>query len=54
VCASSGEVSRRPFDDPGDGDLPPEGIWVSRKGDAIMAVNSGSNYHGGPEMITKL
>jgi hypothetical protein len=33
VCASSGEVSRRPFDDPGDGDLPPEGIWVSRKGD---------------------
>ncbi len=33
VCGSSGEVFSRPFDDAGDGDLPPEGIWVSRKGD---------------------
>jgi hypothetical protein len=33
VCTGSGEVSSRPFDDPGDGDLPPEGIWVSRKSD---------------------
>ena len=33
VCTSSGEVSSRPFGDLGDGDFPPEGIWVSRKGD---------------------
>jgi hypothetical protein len=33
VCTSSGEVVSRPFDDPGDGDLPPEGVWVSRTGD---------------------
>ena len=33
VCTDSGEVSSRPFGDPGDGDLPPEGTWVSRKGE---------------------
>lgn len=33
VCTNSGEIIGRPFDDPGDGDLPPEGTWVSRKGD---------------------
>lgn len=33
VCSASGEVSSRPFDDSGRGDLPPEGVWVSRKGD---------------------
>ncbi|WP_063821175.1 hypothetical protein [Nocardia araoensis] len=33
VCSESGEVSSRPFDDAGRGDLPPEGVWVSRKGD---------------------
>jgi hypothetical protein len=33
VCTASGEVSSRPFDDPRRGDLPPEGAWVSRKGD---------------------
>jgi hypothetical protein len=32
VRAGSGEVSSRPFDDRGDGDLLPEGIWVSRNG----------------------
>ncbi|MBF6078134.1 hypothetical protein IU498_26250 [Nocardia beijingensis] len=33
VCSASGEVSSRPFDDSGRGDLPPEGVWVSREGD---------------------
>ncbi|QIS03929.1 hypothetical protein F5X71_17795 [Nocardia brasiliensis] len=33
VCARDGTVSSRPFDDPGQGELPPEGAWVSRKGD---------------------
>lgn len=33
VCAASGLVSSRPFDDAGRGDLPPEGAWVSRKDD---------------------
>ncbi|MFI5780163.1 hypothetical protein [Nocardia sp. NPDC051570] len=33
VCAPTGEVFSRPFDDPGLGDLPPEGTWVGRKGD---------------------
>jgi hypothetical protein len=34
VVDSAGTVSSRPFDEPGAGDLPPEGAWVSRKGDA--------------------
>ena len=33
VCDAAGEVSSRPFDDAGQGELPPEGVWVSRKGD---------------------
>lgn len=33
VCSESGQVFSRPFDDPGRGGLPPEGAWVSRKGD---------------------
>lgn len=33
VCDDAGVVSSRPFDDAGRGDLPPEGVWVSRKGD---------------------
>jgi hypothetical protein len=33
VCAAAAEVSGRPFDEAGHGDLPPEGVWVSRKGD---------------------
>lgn len=33
VCDADGGVSSRPFDDAGVGDLPPEGVWVSRKGD---------------------
>ncbi|TCJ97555.1 hypothetical protein [Nocardia alba] len=33
VCDANGTVSSRPFDDAGPGDLPPEGVWVSRKGD---------------------
>ncbi|MEU4651715.1 hypothetical protein [Nocardia fluminea] len=33
VCNAAGEVSSRPFDEPGQGELPPEGVWVSRKGE---------------------
>jgi hypothetical protein len=33
VCTGSGEVASRPFDDLGDGDPSPEGVWVSRNGD---------------------
>ncbi|PXX70954.1 hypothetical protein DFR70_101375 [Nocardia tenerifensis] len=33
VCLESGQVSARPFDDAGQGAVPPEGVWVSRKGD---------------------
>jgi hypothetical protein len=33
VCNKAGEVSSRPFDEAGQGDLPPEGVWVSRKGE---------------------
>ncbi|MGQ4615302.1 isochorismatase family protein [Nocardia sp. R7R-8] len=33
VCSESGAVSSRPLDDAGRGDLPPEGVWVSRAGD---------------------
>ncbi|MFD3702216.1 hypothetical protein ACFWUP_03655 [Nocardia sp. NPDC058658] len=32
VCNAVGEVSSRPFDDAGQGEIPPEGVWVSRKG----------------------
>jgi len=33
VCNEVAEVSSRPFGDAGWGDLPPEGVWVSYKGD---------------------
>ncbi|WP_433593708.1 hypothetical protein [Nocardia sp. CA-145437] len=33
VCTSDGAVSSRPFDDAGRGAFPPEGVWVSFKGD---------------------
>ncbi|MFE3254972.1 hypothetical protein ACFXPS_09230 [Nocardia sp. NPDC059091] len=33
VCTAEAAVSSRPFDDAGRGDLPPEGVWVSFKGD---------------------
>jgi hypothetical protein len=33
VVDSNGVVLSRPFDDPGLGEVPPEGVWVSRKGD---------------------
>jgi hypothetical protein len=33
VCNAADEVSSRPFDEPGQGKLPPEGAWVSRKGE---------------------
>ncbi|MGU3433421.1 hypothetical protein ACNHUS_10420 [Actinomycetes bacterium M1A6_2h] len=33
VCDENGLVSSRPFSDAGTGDFPPEGVWVSRKGD---------------------
>ncbi|WP_328712633.1 hypothetical protein [Nocardia salmonicida] len=32
VCNAADEVSSRPFDEPGQGEFPPEGVWVSRKG----------------------
>lgn len=33
VCNEAAEVSSRPFDEAGRRDLPPEGVWVGRKGD---------------------
>lgn len=33
VRDGDGVVNSRPFADPGLGDLPPEGMWVSGKGD---------------------
>lgn len=33
VCNEAGAVSSRPFGDAGHGRLPPEGMWVSAKGD---------------------
>lgn len=33
VCNSTTEVLSRPFDEAGSGELPPEGVWVSRKGE---------------------
>lgn len=33
VCNEAKVVSSRPFGDAGRGDLPPEGMWVSAKGD---------------------
>jgi hypothetical protein len=33
VVGADGTVTSRPFDDPGLGELPPTGTWVSRKGD---------------------
>lgn len=33
VCNEAAAVSSRPFGDAGWGDLPPEGVWVSHKGD---------------------
>ncbi|WP_142282769.1 hypothetical protein [Mycobacterium aquaticum] len=33
VCDAAGTVSSRPFDDAGQGERPPAGVWVSRKGD---------------------
>lgn len=33
VCTGSGQVLSRPFDDPGQGDAPPEGARVGGKGD---------------------
>ena len=34
VVDLAGTVFSRPFDDAGHGEYPPEGAWVSRKGDA--------------------
>jgi hypothetical protein len=39
IVDSEGLVSSRPFDDPGLGELPPEGVWVSRKGDASFVYD---------------
>lgn len=33
VCDAGGAVSSRPFGDGGWGEVPPEGVWVSFKGD---------------------
>jgi len=33
VCNEARAVSSRPFGDAGHGDLPPEGMWASAKGD---------------------
>jgi hypothetical protein len=33
VCNQAGAASSRPFGDAGHGDLRPEGVWVSFKGD---------------------
>lgn len=33
VCDETAAVSGRPFGDAGWGDLPPEGVWVSYRGD---------------------
>lgn len=33
IVDSDGHVSARPLDDPGVGDSPPSGTWVSGKGD---------------------
>ncbi|MFC8385989.1 hypothetical protein [Nocardia sp. NPDC057272] len=33
VCNAADEVSSRPFNEPGQGEIPPEGVWVSRKGE---------------------
>lgn len=33
ACTPDDRVTSRPFDEPGQGDLPPEGMWVSGKGD---------------------
>ncbi|MFE3194899.1 hypothetical protein ACFXHA_38245 [Nocardia sp. NPDC059240] len=32
VCDAAEVVSSRPFENPGHGDLPPEGVWVTFKG----------------------
>lgn len=33
ICTDAGQVLGRPFADPGWGERPPEGMWVSGKGD---------------------
>ncbi|GGG07891.1 hypothetical protein GCM10007304_22440 [Rhodococcoides trifolii] len=33
VCDGDGTVSSRPFTEAGTSDMPPEGVWVSYKGD---------------------
>ncbi|MDR3663047.1 MAG: hypothetical protein P4L86_22115 [Mycobacterium sp.] len=33
VCDAADDVSSRPFDEAGQGEFPPEGVWVSRKDD---------------------
>lgn len=33
VCTDSGQVLGRPFENPGQGALPPEGLWVSARGE---------------------
>ncbi|OBF62286.1 hypothetical protein A5753_15450 [Mycobacterium sp. 852002-51971_SCH5477799-a] len=33
ICTEADYVLARPFSDPGWGELPPEGMWVSAKGD---------------------
>lgn len=33
VCDADGSVSSRPFSDPGLGNVPPQGMWVSGKAD---------------------
>ena len=39
VVDSAGTVSSRPFDDAGIGTAPPEGAWVSRKGDVCYVYD---------------
>ena len=50
VCTDSGAVLARPFADAGQGEVPPEGMWVSAKDDRAyvydLTMPSASGHRG--------
>jgi len=46
VCTDSGAVLARPFADAGQGEIPPEGMWVSAKDDRAYVYDLTTGHRG--------
>jgi hypothetical protein len=46
VCTDSGAVLARPFFDAGQGEIPPDGMWVSAKDDRAYVYDLTTEHEG--------